>query len=169
MAAQPSSLPASSPSYVPSVNLLNLFLESSVRGLHGAGPIEYQLPLELASDNDWLWAADHISSEPSASASFQITSLSHIFNPYITRLSVRMLKRDSVKGLTKISHIHGSPLTHQAFHLIMEGYQVGQTQFPFDKSVLTAADHLPFKCLKTVFRINFSIAFPGIKVRLACL
>lgn len=80
-----------------------------------------------------------------------------------------LLKRDNVKSLTKINHTHGSPLTHQAFHLIMEGYEVGQTQFPFDKSVLTAADHLSFKCLETVSRISFSITFPGIKVRLACL
>lgn len=43
--------------------------------------------------SDWLWAADHISFEPSASASFQITSLSHIFNPYITRLFCEDVKK----------------------------------------------------------------------------
>lgn len=137
-----------------------------MRRLHSGGP---SISWSWLVSTDWLQAADHISFEPNISASFQITSLSHIFNPYITRLSVRMLKRDNVKSLTKINHIHGSPLTHQAFHLIMESYQAGQTQFPFDKSVLTAADHLSFKCLETVFRISYSITFPGIKARPACL
>lgn len=135
-----------------------------MRGLQSAGP-------SISTEVGWWLGTDF-------RLHLKITSLlSPALQPphcliYLTHTSpgcLKMLKRDNVKSLTKINHIRGSPLTHQAFHLMMKGYQVGQTQFPFDKSVLTAADHLSFKCLEAVFRISCSITFPRIKVRLAYL
>lgn len=47
---------------------------------------------------------------------------------------------DSTKSLTevKLHNFHCSSLTHQASHLIVEGYQVRNVH----KCVLTALDHL---------------------------
>ncbi|KAJ7427695.1 hypothetical protein WISP_04707 [Willisornis vidua] len=55
---------------------------------------------------------------------------------------------DSVKGLAEvqIDHIHNLTLIHQAGHLIIKGYQVGQTGPALPKSMLAGSE--PFPILK---------------------
>jgi len=52
--------------------------------------------------------------------------------------------RDSVKNLTEVevNYVHCFPLFLQGSYLITEGYQVGQTSFPFDKFMLNTPNQL---------------------------
>lgn len=67
--------------------------------------------------------------------------------------------------------IHYSPLIHQASHLVVEGYQVDQHDFPFiNPCVLLSDILLSLMRLEMVSRRICSITFPQIKVMLtACM
>lgn len=111
--------------------------------------------LNFSTDRGSIASWGNLFQWPSHSASFWSTSLS----AYLISTSSASLCRCLPAGVkshfkVKVNDIHYFPLIHQASHLIIEGYQLGEVWFLLCKSSgwLLSATFLSSMCLEMVLR-----------------
>ncbi|KAK4828728.1 hypothetical protein QYF61_000719 [Mycteria americana] len=143
MAAQPSGISATPPSFVSSVNLLKVHSAPTSRSL-----MKMLNRTEPSTDSwgtllvtglqlDCLPLITTLRTQPVSPFSIQL-----LIQPIFHQLLYEDLMGDSVKGLAEVQvdRIYCSPLIYQASHFIIEGYQIGMT-FAFLQSAPDYHDH----------------------------
>ena len=143
MAAQPSGVSATPPSFVSSANLLQVHsIPSSLSlmsKLNKTGPSTdpWGTPLVTSLQLD----SAPLMTTPLSSALQPVLKPPHwpLIQPTFPELPYEDVMGDSVKSLAvvKVDNIQCSPLIYPASPAITEGYQIGQARFPLGESMLT--------------------------------
>ena len=160
MAAQPAAASTPPPCFVSSANSVPLS-RSLMKISNIAGPSTDPWSASLVTGLQ----LDYVPLSLAAQVSIHLTI--HLSSSYHCSLSMGRYGRQCQKTFYSGDKKHWLLSIHQGSHLAVEGYQVGQVQYPTHTNMLTAPSHL--FVLEMVSRIICSTTLPGIKVKLTAL